>query len=258
MIPCVFLLVFMCSASQAQYQPMLLAKSEADIRKGVFLASFVNSMVTYPWVILGLVGMSIPAIAIVGAKLSVPKLALMALPQWIVGVLIISLLAATLSTASQLILASSQMIVHDIFKKAVNPGMSDKTFLILTRTMIFVCAMLVIIPALKVLDQNIMSLFFWTFSFGIPVFGVYLVGMLWKVSKVAAWATMLAGYGANFLYTFSPDLIWLPERMKSNPNVYATILATLIFGIVLNLILPGKPGYLRQMKAKADQQKAAV
>lgn len=256
MIPCVFLLIFMCSASQAQYQPMLLAKSEADIRKGVFFASFINSLVTYPWVILGLVGMSIPTIAVVGAKLSVPKLAIMALPQWMVGILIISLLAATLSTASQLILASSQMIVHDIFKKAVNPGMTDKTFLVLTRTMIFVCAILVIIPALKVLDQNIMSLFFWTFSFGIPVFGVYLVGMLWKISKVAAWITMLAGYGANFLYTFLPDLIWLPERMKSNPNVYATILATLIFGIVLNLILPGKPGFLRQMKA--DQQKATV
>ena len=47
-IPCFFLLVFMCSASQAQYQPMLLARSNADVRKGVFFASFINSMVTYP------------------------------------------------------------------------------------------------------------------------------------------------------------------------------------------------------------------
>ncbi len=248
-IPCLFLLIFMCSASQAQYQPMLLAKSDSDVRKGIFFASFINSMVTYPWVILGLVAMSIPVVASAGAKLCVPKLALMALPPWMVGILMISLLSATLSTTSQLILASSHMIVHDIFRKAVNPEMSDKTFLILTRIMIFVCAVLVIIPALIIGTQTIMGIFFWTFAFGIPVFGVYLIGMLWKVSKTAVWITMIAGYGANFLWTFAPDLIWLPPQMQSNPAVYATILATLIFGIVLNLILPGKPGYLRQMKA---------
>ena len=202
--------------------------------------------------------MSIPAIAEVGPKLCVPKLALLALPPWMVGILMISLLSATLSTTSQLILASSHMIVHDIFKKAVNPRMSDKTFLTLTRVMIFVCALLVLIPALKVLGQNVMSIFFWTFSFGIPVFGVYLIGMLWKVNKVAAWITMIAGYGANFLWTFAPDLIPLPAQMQSNPNVYATIAATLFFGIVLNLFLPGKPGYLRQMRTAEINESASV
>ena len=252
--PCLILLVFMCSASQAQYQPMLMAKSESDIRRGVFWASFINSMITYPWVILGLVGMSIPAIAAAGAKLSVPKLALIALPSWMVGILMISLLAATLSTTAQLILASTHMIVHDIFKKAVNPGMSDRTFLILSRVMIFILALIVLIPALNILDQNIMSIFFWTFSFGIPVFGVYLIGMLWKVNRIAAWVTMLAGYAANFIWTFSPDLIWLPGRIRS--NVYASIFATVLFGVVLNLILRGEPGYLRQLKAaeQAEQK----
>lgn len=249
--PCLILLVFMCSASQAQNQPMLLAKSESDIRRGMFWAAFVNGMVTYPWVILGLVGMSIPVIAAAGAKLSVPKLALMALPPWMVGILMIALLAATLSTSAQLVLATTHMIVHDIFKKAVNPRMSDKTFLMLTRVMVLVLAVVVLIPALRVLDQDIMSIFFWTFSFGIPVFGVYLIGMLWKVNKVAAWITMLAGYAADFLWTFNPDLNWLPERVRS--NVYATIFATVLFGVVLNLILRGKPGYLRQLK-EAEQK----
>jgi SSS family solute:Na+ symporter len=249
--PCLILLVFMCSASQAQCQPMLLAKSESDIRRGVFFAAFINSMVTYPWVILGLVGMSIPAIAAAGARLSVPKLAIMALPPWMVGILMIALLAATLSTTSQLILASSHMIVHDIFKKAINPRMSDKTFLILSRVMILVCALVVIVPALKVLD-TVMSIFLWTFSFAIPVFGVYLIGMLWKVNKAAAWITMLAGYAANFLCTFAPDLLWWPEFIQGfKLNVYPTTAATIIFGIGLNLILPGEPGYLRQMKAAA-------
>lgn len=251
--PCLILTVFMQSASQVQNQPMLMARSESDIRRGVFWAALTNSFAAYPWVILALVGMAIPTIAAEGAKLSVPGIALMALPPWMVGILMISLLAATLSTTAGLILGSSHIIVHDIFKRAVNPNMSDATFLKLTRIVILVCAVLVVIPALKL--PFIFSIFMWTFSFAIPVFGAYLIGMVWKVNKVAAWATILAGYAANFLWTFaSPD--WLPAHLSL--NVYPTTFATLLFGIVLNLILPGEPGYLRQLKAAAKKEAVVV
>jgi solute:Na+ symporter, SSS family len=232
---------------------MLLARSESDIRRGVFWASFINSMSTVPWVILALVGMSIPAIAVSGAKLSVPGLALEAMPQWIIGLLMIALLAATLSTTGGLILASSHIIVHDIFKRAVYPKMSDRAFLRLTRIMILVCSALVIIPALKL--PFIFSIFMWTFSFAIPIFGVYLIGMLWKVNKTAAWITILAGYAANFLWTFWPPQGW-PSFLSL--NVYPTTFATVLFGIVLNLILPGEPSYMSQIKAAEQKAKVAV
>jgi solute:Na+ symporter, SSS family len=256
--PCMILLVFMCSASQVQNQPMLMARSESDIRRGVFWASFINSMSTVPWVILALVGMSLPAISGLkdAAKLSVPELAIMALPAPIVGILMIALLSATLSTTGGLILASSHIIVHDIFKRAVHPQMSDKTFLILTRIMILVCAGLVVIPALKL--PFIFSVFMWTFSFAIPVFGVYLIGMLWKVNKIAAWTTILAAYAANFIWTFSSEAVrsLLPSYLSL--NVYPTAFATILFGIVLNLILPGQPGYLRQMKQAKEKTDASA
>jgi len=243
--PCLILVIFMQSSSQAQNQPMLAARSEADIRRGVFWASFVNSMAAYPWVSLALVGMAIPSVAAQGAKLSVPGIALMALPPWLVGLLMIALLSATLSTTGTLILASSHIIVHDIFKRAVNPKMSDRTFLILTRVMIIVCAVLVVIPALQL--PFIFSVFMWTFSFGIPVFGVYLIGMLWKVNKVAAWVTILAAYAANFIWTFATPS-WWPSSMSL--NVYPTTIVTVLFGVVLNLILPGEPAYLKRVKAE--------
>ena len=247
--PCMILLVFMCSASQVQNQPMLLARSEADIRRGVFWASFINGMSTFPWVILALVGMAFPLFAAHGAKLSVSALALAALPQWVVGLLMISLLSATLSTTGGLILASSHIIVHDIFKRAIHPTMKDKTFLILTRVMILVCSAMVIVPALNL--PYLFPIFMWTFSFAIPVFGVYLIGMMWKVNKTAAWITILAGYAADFLWTFaSPH--WLPSYLSL--NVYPTTFATILVGVVLNLILPGEPGYLRQLKKAEDQK----
>jgi len=168
---------------------------------------------------------------------------LMALPSWMVGLLMIALLSATLSTTGGLLLASSHIIVHDILRRAVNPKMSDATFLKLTRITILVCAVLVIIPALKL--PYIFSIFMWTFSFSIPVFGVYLIGMLWKVNKVAAWATILAGYLANFIWTFAAPG-WWPANMSL--NVYPTTFATVIVGVVLNLILPGEPAYIHRLK----------
>ena len=248
--PCLILTVFMQSASQVQNQPMLMARSESDIRRGVFWAALINSFAAYPWVILGLVGMAMPAIAAKAdaAKLSVPEFALMAFPPWLIGLLMTALLAATLSTTGGLILGASHIVVNDIFKRAVNPNMSDRTFLFLTRTMIIVCALVVVIPALRM--PGIMPLLYWIFSFAVPVFGVYLIGMMWKVNKIAAWVTLLAGYFANFFWTFaSPD--WLPSYLSL--SVYPTIFATLFFGIVLNLILPGKPGYLRQLKAQKNE-----
>jgi solute:Na+ symporter, SSS family len=109
----------------------------------------------------------------------------------------------------------------------------------------------VIMPALKL--PYIFSVFMWTFSFAIPIFGVYLIGMMWKINKAAAWITILAGYAANFLWTFAPPT-WLPSYMSL--NVYPTTFATLFFGIILNLILPGEPGYLHQLKM-AEKEKAA-
>jgi len=162
-----------------------------------------------------------------------------------------SLLAATLSTTSILILSSSHIIVHDILKKVVHPGMKDKTFLTLTRVTIMVCMVLVILPALK--DPKILPLLYWIFSFAIPVFGVYLIGMVWKINKVAAWITILAGYAADFLWTIAPPP-GLPEDLYS--NVYPTTIVTIVFGVVLNLILPGKPGYLRQLKAREREASA--
>ena len=116
-----------------------------------------------------------------------------------------------------------------------------------------ICALLVIVPALKL--EGIMALLLWTFSFAIPVFGVYLIGMVWKVNKVAAWATMIGGYAANFLCTFAPPT-WWPEAIGEifKLNVYPTTVATVILGIGLNLILKGEPGYLRQLKAAKQEE----
>jgi hypothetical protein len=61
---------------------------------------------------------------------------------------------------------------------------------------------------------------------------------------------MLAGYLANFLWTFATPT-WLPQYLSL--NVYPVTFVTVFFGVVLNLVLPGEPGYLRQLKAAGQK-----
>ena len=120
-LPVAILHISSACVTQAFYQPMLSARSDADCRKGVFLAAFVNGISSFPWVIMALVGMAIPAIAAVGGKLVTIKLALDTLPAPVVGLLMVCLLAATLSTGSGVILGNANVIVNDIIKDAMWP-----------------------------------------------------------------------------------------------------------------------------------------
>ncbi|MCL6477472.1 MAG: hypothetical protein K6T65_03575 [Peptococcaceae bacterium] len=242
-IPVAVLHICACGVFQGMYQPLLAAKSDADCRKGVFLGSIINVMAAFPWVIMAMVGMAIPAIAKLGPKLSVPQLAITALPAPIVGLLMISLLSATLSSAGAQILGNANIITHDILKRAINPKMSDRTALALMRVMILVCAVLALIPALTV--PIVFPVFLWAFSFGIPVFVIYVIGLKWKISKSAAWLTIGITYLVNFIWTFwTPS--WAPGPFAL--NMYPVTVCSLVLGIILTAILPGEPGLITQRR----------
>lgn len=243
-IPVAVLHITAAAVCQAQYIPLLSAKSDAECRKGVFLASFINGISSFPWVIMALVAMAIPAFAQAGAKLSVIEMALKTLPSPVVGLLMVCLLAATLSTGSSVMLGNATIIVNDILKRAVNPQMADETRLKLMRPLIFVCGLLAFIPALFV--PIIFPVFLWCFSFGIPVFIVFLFGMVWKASKAAAWITILVSYVVNFVWTFAtPSWASGPWAL----NMYPVTVCSIVLGVVLTLILPGEDGLLKRVRA---------
>jgi SSS family solute:Na+ symporter len=124
------------------------------------------------------------------------------------------------------------------------PNMSDRTRFKLMRPMIIVCAILAFIPAMTV--PIVFPVFLWAFSFGIPVFMMFFVGMGWKASKSAAWITILVTYLINFIWTF-----WTPS-WASGPwalNMYPVTVSTIVLGIVLTVVLPGKPGLLKRHRA---------
>jgi SSS family solute:Na+ symporter len=243
-IPVSVLHITAAAVTQGMYIPLLSAKSNQECRKGVFLAAFINGLSSFPWVIMALIAMTIPAIAAGGAKLSVINLAIKTLPPPIVGLLMICLLAATLSTGSSVMLGNATIICDVILKRACFPKMSGETQLKAIRPIIIICGLMACVPALFV--PMIFPVFLWCFSFGIPIFVIWIIGMLWKTSNTAAWITVLVTYLVNFIWTFATPS-WAPQPFDL--NMYPVTVCSVVLGVGLNLFLPGDTGLLRKVRA---------
>lgn len=249
-IPCVLLCVFSVSSEHMMYQPMLGAKSSREIRKGALLSGMINSMAALPFVILGITGTSMAAIAAKEPLLSVPELALTALPPVLIGVLMVALLCALLSTASGMVLSISHVVTEDIIEPLHKEKFSGKKQIWVGRILVVIVTLAAALPALKV--SLIMPLFFWCFSLSLPIFINYLIGMVWKVNRKAAWINLIASLAVNCWWTFALPS-WCPPTF--NFSFYPVFVTTVVLGIVLNLILPGDKSMLRQIK---EQEQAAA
>jgi SSS family solute:Na+ symporter len=251
--------VLHCTAgavAQNMNSPFFAAESDKACRKGVFVGVFFNCMASAPWIIMALiVAKFAPILTELGpdaAKLGPIRLALEALPTPIVGVMMISLLCATLSTGGATVMANANVLTKDIIKKLIDRPLDEKGELKMMRLAIVICALFFAVPAF--LNAVIFPVFLWCFSFGIPVCVVYVLGLKFKISKSAAWVTVIVAYIVNFWWTF-----WTPEWAVGpwSLNMYPVTVVSVILGVVLTIILPGEPGLLRKGGSMDKLQKRA-
>ncbi len=252
-IPVAVLHICAGGVAQGMYIPLLSARSDEDCRKGFWICSLTNVLTCFPWVIIALVGMAIPQFAAIGPKLIVMEVALKTMPQWVYALLMVSLLTSVLSTGSAIIMGNATVLVNDILKNAVKPNMSDATRMKLMRPMILLCGLLAAVPAL--FAPILFPVFLWAFSFRIPLFMIFLFGLVWKTSKPAAWITVVVTYIVNFWWTFATPA-WAQGPWAL--NMYPVTVCSLVLGILLFTILPGDVGLLQRNRdaAKAAQLSA--
>lgn len=250
-IPVLVLHILSVSSEHAMYQPMLAAKSSKDVRKGALLGGTINTAACLPFVILGVTGTSVASIAAKEPLLSVPELALQVLPQALIGVLMVALLCALLSTASGMILAIGHVLTDDIIGPLANKKPGSKGYVALSRIIIVLITLAATIPAMKV--TLLITLFFWCFSLSMPIFVNYLIGMCWKINRKAAWINLIVTTAVNFWWTFAcpswAGLFTLP--------FWPVAFTTVGLGIILNLCMPGEKGLLKQIKEQEAAAKAA-
>ena len=252
MIPVVILHVFAVSSEQAQYEAMVAAKDEAAIRKGTLLGSLLNSFAATPWVVMALVALAVPSVvSAIGSngRLSVAELALQVMPPWLIGVVMTGLLCTLLSTSSAVTLGIATVVTDDILVPAIGrEKITEKKRVMIGRIIMVAVTLGCVIPGLFV--SVAVPLMYWGFSLSIPIVINYLIGLFWKINKKAAWINLIVPLFVNFWWTFACPS-WCPSIFSL--SFYPVFAVSVIPGLILNLVLPGEPGLLRQKRQARKQ-----
>jgi len=80
------------------------------------------------------------------------NMAMQTLPVGILGLVLAAVVSALMSTASGTLLASSTLIVNDIYKRFINPNINEKSFIKVSRMTTFIIGVLTIMFAIWIQD----------------------------------------------------------------------------------------------------------
>ena len=162
------------------------------------------------------------------------------LPDILLGVVVVLVLSASMSTLSSLVLTSSSSLTLDLLKDNVIKNMSEKSQVVWMRGLIVV---FVIISTLLALVQYTSTITFiaqlMSISWG-ALAGAFLGPLLWglysgRISKAAVWASFIVGVGltvSNMIFAFVSSPI--------NCGALAMLLSLVVVPLV-SLVTPAVP-----------------
>ena len=141
-----------------------------------------------------------------GVDAIIPTIMTKMMPPVMLGLIVVMLLAASMSTLASLVLASASSISIDLVKGVLKPGMSDKDTTKWMRILCGVFMLISVVIALVKVDVivNLMS-FSWGAVAGVCI-GPYVFGVLWKrTTKWGAWAGMIGALMTTLVMSMIPQ-----------------------------------------------------
>lgn len=186
-------------------------KDEKAVKTGTVVSTFFAIIVSGGCYFLGGFGHLYDTEAIYNADGSiaydsiVPQM-LSTLPDLLIGIVIVLVLSASMSTLSSLVLTSSSTLTLDFLKESVAKNMSEKTQLVVMRALVAAFILLSVILALNppTFIAQLMGI-----SWG-ALAGAFLAPFMYglyskNVTKLSVWASFLVGVGitvANLFFKF--------------------------------------------------------
>ena len=178
-------------------------KSEGDIHKGTIISTFFAIVVAGGCYFLGgfgrlfadVIGVTEAGTPVGGYDAIIPTM-LSGLPDILIGVVIILVLSASMSTLSSLVLTSSSTVTLDLLKGHVVKDMDEKKQLL---TMRFLIVVFIVISAVIAIIQVNSPVAFIAQAMGVSwgamagaFLAPFLYGLYWKkTSRAACWVNML-------------------------------------------------------------------
>lgn len=218
-------------------------KDEKSIKTGTIVSTVFAVIVAGGCYFLGGFGrifVSNEEFAQIGSDGIIPKM-LENLPEILLGVVVVLVLSASMSTLSSLVITSSSTLTLDLMKPMMKGKLDEKKQLLVMRILIAIFLALSVIIAL---NKNALISDLMGYSWG-ALAGAFLApfmyGLFWKgVTKAAVYASFGVGVGATVLHMLikpTGDILGL--NLASPVNIgMLTMLAGLIIVPVVSLVTP--------------------
>lgn len=170
----------------------------------------------------------------------IPALLNTALPDLLIGLVVVLVLSASMSTLSSLVLTSSSTLTIDL----IRPNMkkcSEKKEMIIMR---FLIAVFLIVSVLIAFNKNASISTLMSYSWGAlagAFLGPFMYGLFSKkVTKPAVWTSFITGVGLTLVHMFLFGFGWFPELSKAAASFPLNLASPINAGaaaMILSLIL---------------------
>ena len=186
-------------------QRMLATRNEQEARLAGWVFLVVNYLVrSWLWVLVALAALVLlPDQA--DWELSYPALAVQFLPPVVLGFVVVSLVAAFMSTVSTSVNWGASYLTHDLYQRFLRPQASPRELLLVGQLMSVILLVLGVITAL--ISDSIGTVFRLVIAIGTGP-GVVLVlrWFWWRINAAAELAAMLCGFVVGLVTSVVPLL----------------------------------------------------
>ena len=145
----------------------------------------------------------------------IPSLLHTALPDILIGLVVVLVLSASMSTLSSLVLTSSSTLTIDLIKPNLKKC-SDKKEMLIMRVLI---AVFLVISVLLAFNKNASISTLMSYSWGAlagAFLGPFMYGLFSKkITKPAVWTSFILGIGLTLVHMFLFGFGWDPELSKA-------------------------------------------
>jgi SSS family solute:Na+ symporter len=220
-------------------QKFYAIKSEAAVRKGMIISTLFAAVVAGGCYFLGGFGRLCAGgvdVAAQGYDAIIPAM-LSGLGDFLIAVVVILVLSASMSTLSSLVLASSSTLTLDFLKDTLMPGMNEKKQVRMMRLLIVVFIAISVVLAIL---QYHSSVTFIAQLMGISwgalagaFLAPFLYGLYWKrTTKAACWANFIFSCAFMLADILAPSAFPALLRSPINAGAFCMLLGLVLVPVV--------------------------
>jgi SSS family solute:Na+ symporter len=239
--------------SQMGLQSAMAAKNEKTIIKALWIAAPVNGIFGIFTMAMGIAAKSLVesgemsvANEAMAAKTAGATMLVNYLPTWLVAWLLAAFLGAVLSTFAITTMGLGALFSKNIYTlKYPNATEKDQTKI----TRLFIVLSGVVAMAVSSFLPEIINGANWAFAWLCPIFWNVIYGLFWKRCPKAAGITFAVSWILVLIWTYTP----IPSiiGLAGIPVPFVTLAVSIVLGVILYSVLPGKEGYFKARKANS-------